>query len=66
MPSSCSLLLKGEPGGTQRNDHMSTAVTIVHHTMYVFAYVLATSKHRDREGGSEQGTKGEGKNENNC
>lgn len=45
---------------------MSTAVTIVHYTMHVFAYVLATSKQKDREGGSEWGVKEEGKNENNC
>lgn len=36
----------------RHNDHMSTAVTFVCYTIHVFAYLLATSKQRDRVGGT--------------
>lgn len=52
-PSSAAIVLHCSGIWMARhNDHMSTAVTFVCYTIHVFAYLLATSKQRDRVGGA--------------
>lgn len=56
-------LLKGDLDGTAQLPHVNCSHHCALHK-HVFAYLLATSKQRNREGGSEGEKKKE--NENNC